>query len=145
MLREPSPAGRTYHIVPSLQDPEGRAALPKIVDLTGILQLFENHVPFVTINSTILDVKRGEEEPNQSEVNGCINTILKINDSGRAIVDKGTVFWRERNQLPKTISEEWDCVTLINLWDRRLMRQSCLLYTSPSPRDRQKSRMPSSA
>ena len=24
-------------------------------------------------------------------------------------------------------------------------RQSCLLYTSPSPRDRQKSRMPSSA
>ena len=26
-----------------------------------------------------------------------------------------------------------------------LNRQSCLLYTSPSPRDRQKSRMPSSA
>ena len=28
---------------------------------------------------------------------------------------------------------------------RSLMRNSCLLYTSPSPRDRQKSRMPSSA
>ena len=27
-----------------------------------------------------------------------------------------------------------------NLWDK-----DCLLYTSPSPRDRQKSRMPSSA
>ena len=25
------------------------------------------------------------------------------------------------------------------------MREACLLYTSPSPRDRQKSRMPSSA
>ena len=28
-------------------------------------------------------------------------------------------------------------------WETR--RRSCLLYTSPSPRDRQKSRMPSSA
>ena len=28
---------------------------------------------------------------------------------------------------------------------RRSMRTPCLLYTSPSPRDRQKSRMPSSA
>ena len=96
-------------------------------DLTEILQLFENYVPFVTINSTILDVKRGDEEPNQSEVNGYINTILKINDSGKAIVDKGRVFWTERNQLPKTISEEWDCVSLINLWDRMLMRQRVLL------------------
>ena len=36
------------------------------------------------------------------------------------------------------------------LWDVALMKfiyefTSCLLYTSPSPRDRQKSRMPSSA
>ena len=29
--------------------------------------------------------------------------------------------------------------------NRRKPGQSCLLYTSPSPRDRQKSRMPSSA
>ena len=29
--------------------------------------------------------------------------------------------------------------------DLRLMGMACLLYTSPSPRDRQKSRMPSSA
>ena len=29
--------------------------------------------------------------------------------------------------------------------DRQTDRQTCLLYTSPSPRDRQKSRMPSSA
>ena len=28
---------------------------------------------------------------------------------------------------------------------KRLLREACLLYTSPSPRDRQKSRMPSSA
>ena len=30
-------------------------------------------------------------------------------------------------------------------WKKRLQSLSCLLYTSPSPRDRQKSRMPSSA
>ena len=29
--------------------------------------------------------------------------------------------------------------------NNRIMAWSCLLYTSPSPRDRQKSRMPSSA
>ena len=28
---------------------------------------------------------------------------------------------------------------------RQLLHKGCLLYTSPSPRDRQKSRMPSSA
>ena len=28
---------------------------------------------------------------------------------------------------------------------KQILRESCLLYTSPSPRDRQKSRMPSSA
>ena len=33
----------------------------------------------------------------------------------------------ERNQLPKTIRDEWDCVSLINLWDRMLMRQRVLL------------------
>ena len=33
-------------------------------------------------------------------------------------------------------------------WDKKLLKDKaniCLLYTSPSPRDRQKSRMPSSA
>ena len=30
-------------------------------------------------------------------------------------------------------------------YEAKIVRQICLLYTSPSPRDRQKSRMPSSA
>ena len=33
----------------------------------------------------------------------------------------------------------------VGLWAPTLILYSCLLYTSPSPRDRQKSRMPSSA
>ena len=36
------------------------------------------------------------------------------------------------------------CQTTKNL-EEFIMHMSCLLYTSPSPRDRQKSRMPSSA
>ena len=32
-----------------------------------------------------------------------------------------------------------------NLDEAKRLREDCLLYTSPSPRDRQKSRMPSSA
>ena len=41
----------------------------------------------------------------------------------------------------KLTENEWMCIKLHDgLYD-----QACLLYTSPSPRDRQKSRMPSSA
>ena len=35
--------------------------------------------------------------------------------------------------------------TKFGFYDRCLFHTTCLLYTSPSPRDRQKSRMPSSA
>ena len=34
---------------------------------------------------------------------------------------------------------------IVQLADKPLSSYTCLLYTSPSPRDRQKSRMPSSA
>ena len=36
-------------------------------------------------------------------------------------------------------------MNLKNSWWKSIVYESCLLYTSPSPRDRQKSRMPSSA
>ena len=45
---------------------------------------------------------------------------------------------------------DWMLAPLLLLWPMSiaityLVAKSCLLYTSPSPRDRQKSRMPSSA
>ena len=51
-------------------------------------------------------------------------------------VDDGGVGWRNE------ITPELEAlgVTVLNPCDK-----PCLLYTSPSPRDRQKSRMPSSA
>ena len=33
------------------------------------------------------------------------------------LIDKGTTFWRERNQLSKTLDDEEDSVLLIMLWD----------------------------
>ena len=48
------------------------------------------------------------------------------------------------NTRNKPASMVLDCVPVIPP-DLRPMVQLCLLYTSPSPRDRQKSRMPSSA
>ena len=43
---------------------------------------------------------------------------------------------QQRNLMDQGIAQERQ---------KRLLSNSCLLYTSPSPRDRQKSRMPSSA
>ena len=46
------------------------------------------------------------------------------------------------------VTEEFNSIKeqfeVVNIQAKRI-HQSCLLYTSPSPRDRQKSRMPSSA
>ena len=50
--------------------------------------------------------------------------------------------------LTKRKQEIWDNQYLIHygqLQERKGRYEACLLYTSPSPRDRQKSRMPSSA
>ena len=38
-----------------------------------------------------------------------------------------------------------EIVTVLNDWKGRTISPTCLLYTSPSPRDRTRSRMPSSA
>ena len=47
---------------------------------------------------------------------------------------------------PFNIAQDKGNKFTVNLWSyRELMNIICLLYTSPSPRDRQKSRMPSSA
>ena len=52
--------------------------------------------------------------------------------------------WRLTKEDLNSPSLERACLTK-TLDDKWLLYISCLLYTSPSPRDRQKSRMPSSA
>ena len=43
------------------------------------------------------------------------------------------------------ISQQQDVLDLMDEWNVNQHSKTCLLYTSPSPRDREKSRMPSSA
>ena len=53
-----------------------------------------------------------------------------------------------RDALVDALAERnWEAIGQLDLACRSCMEDvlSCLLYTSPSPRDRQKSRMPSSA
>ena len=47
------------------------------------------------------------------------------------------VLWSD---IPNNRMLRWSATAGMSVW-----RHGCLLYTSPSPRDRQKSRMPSSA
>ena len=52
----------------------------------------------------------------------------------------------ERDKLEKMyqkLNEEEDLI--LRKWNESLIPKTCLLYTSPSPRDRTRSRMPSSA
>ena len=47
--------------------------------------------------------------------------------------------------LPLTDSADWDLIVEMESGLKRVQVKTCLLYTSPSPRDRTRSRMPSSA
>ena len=67
--------------------------------------------------------------------------------SGLAIVDRNV---RTRVGEIDLVAKEGKTLVFVEVKTRRDLEnapppQACLLYTSPSPRDRQKSRMPSSA
>ena len=64
-----------------------------------------------------------------------IKSVLIIG-SGPIVIGQACEFDYSGSQASRSLREEGIVVSLIN---------SCLLYTSPSPRDRTRSRMPSSA
>ena len=74
---------------------------------------------------------------------------LEAYQSGRLSVYMEDVV-RRLERLQRNESEEEQSAKLLTkrkqeIWDNQYLIHYCLLYTSPSPRDRQKSRMPSSA
>ena len=82
--------------------------------------------------------------------------IILTEEEKRAILDKYPEPPRRKPPQPKpkpalvaTVSEKFAEAARTNPGNVRLSvtakDETCLLYTSPSPRDRQKSRMPSSA
>ena len=60
--------------------------------------------------------------------------LLKENNEGKEWIDKGSI-----KQLPNNE------ISVLTKFFKNPTNSDCLLYTSPSPRDRTRSRMPSSA
>ena len=58
---------------------------------------------------------------------------------------EGAVFARDQHILPGLVEELWKKRDEAKADRNAALSQACLLYTSPSPRDRTRSRMPSSA
>ena len=75
-----------------------------------------------------------ESSPNLN--NNAVNVLIADTNLGYATLSY-TLAQRIRTNTVLTASQKTDLKNTIN--------NNCLLYTSPSPRDRQKSRMPSSA
>ena len=90
-----------------------------------------------------LEKKLGEQTPQQEEVDPINATKLKGEESKPEVKPDTTTASDEEKENDRTKALKSVFTPLKNSFDK--VGNSCLLYTSPSPRDRQKSRMPSSA
>ena len=102
-----------------------------------------------------LDGVKGWPDDTPGEVKGVIAYIIVVNPTEN---DKGGIYigyypstetkWFEYDypyEAPKNIRIEYSNDRASKFEKAKKAMENCLLYTSPSPRDRQKSRMPSSA
>ena len=81
---------------------------------------------------------------NESLSESDINRIIEMAWEDRTTFDAIESQYGLKEQKVKELMREHLKSSSYKLWRKRVYG-SCLLYTSPSPRDRQKSRMPSSA
>ena len=71
---------------------------------------------------------------------------VALPDDPTAEVEIANRFSGEKTTMPEFAAAVYDAIIGSEMFgDYDTVRKGCLLYTSPSPRDRQKSRMPSSA
>ena len=100
----------------------------------------------LTANRGGVTVLIGSSGSGKSTLLRCAN-LLEIPASGQISLSGEKVLWKntrtgripaDQNQIRRMRTNLSMVFQQFNLW-------ACLLYTSPSPRDRQKSRMPSSA
>ena len=96
-------------------------ALSQINPLKAVAEFVENTID---AGATKIDIIRGREKG---------EAYLRIKDNGRGIP-------KDDDGVPNF---KYVATHICDSIKRQM--KSCLLYTSPSPRDRQKSRMPSSA
>ena len=71
--------------------------------------------------------------------------VYKLLQEADAFIIFSPIHWHSLTSQIKLLFDRLVCINLtMDVWDA-INVIGCLLYTSPSPRDRQKSRMPSSA
>ena len=90
----------------------------------------------------------GELRQAQQIVNDRAQIVETANAQAQVIVKKAEERARiltSEAEIVKAAQQRAAEITTAAQNEVRTLRQTCLLYTSPSPRDRQKSRMPSSA
>ena len=73
------------------------------------------------------------------------STILSLSDSELPLLLEKKVGLGTVLLFTTTADRAWSNFAVHPLFPMMIQQATCLLYTSPSPRDRQKSRMPSSA
>ena len=91
------------------------------------------------------DKKRNTFDLKETTINLFKDNNLEyiINSDNSKLSNNNKLLELDGNVSVKTIIQQGDKLTANSFtWN---IQNSCLLYTSPSPRDRQKSRMPSSA
>ena len=109
-------------------------------------QTAKSRIDFALLNNaaySLLDSVYYSPNPSVNTDHDILNISLQLNK-----FKKGKVFYRVRNSLyqdPEFIQKVNSMIdnTLVNTSSSP--EDTCLLYTSPSPRDRTRSRMPSSA
>ena len=124
--------------------------------LRNLVALFEHGRLAGTGYVSILPVDQGIEHsagasfaPNPIYFDPAVIVELAIEGGCNAVASTvgvlGAVSRRDAHRIPFIVKlNHNELLTYPNRFDQ-VMFASCLLYTSPSPRDRQKSRMPSSA
>ena len=86
-------------------------------------------------------------ELDKHEVTNAVENAVKELDRRYDLKGKGSFEFKEKELTVNLTAEaDFQLEAMIEILKLALVkRKICLLYTSPSPRDRQKSRMPSSA
>ena len=78
-----------------------------------------------------------------SDVNSILDALVPLLDGNRLLEDLYAKFSaRDKPRVKKLIEKLVEHGIIL---DRSAPHRTCLLYTSPSPRDKRQSRMPSSA
>ena len=110
---------------------------------------------FVKIASLLIHAAKIDENFSKTEEKIITEALLKLgakNESLESIIKAGKLMEENANQIldftreVKNMDENKKIQIIETLWQIIYSnKEACLLYTSPSPRDKRQSRMPSSA